>query len=765
MILFSLAMLCGVASLQTFAALPDPRWGWLALAALPMLRGAGGWRAGAGLVLGFAWALWRAGAVLTAELPLELEGETLQIEGRIAGLPRQRGDSLQFELDTARMLALGREWPGPARMRLSWYRTAPQLIPGEHWRLAVRVKRPYGFSNPGGFDYEGWLFQQRIRATGYVIGGRHNQRLAPAQGAWLERWRQVLERRLERALAGYPQAGVVTALAIGVQEGIASAQWRVFNATGTSHLISVSGLHIALVAGIGFVLGRWGWSLAGRGALYLPAPRAGALIGLLAAALYAALAGFSVPTQRSLVMVAVLMLGLLRDERLASAELLALALLAVLLIDPLAVMAAGFWLSFGAVAFIVYGMQARHGKPSLWWRIGRVHLVVALGLTPLLLMLFGQDPLIGPIANLVAVPYVSLLVLPLVLIGSACAGFAETFAAYCLQVAAILLDWLWIYLDWWSRFDTMLWQRPLPAGWAIAAGSVGVALLLMPRGMPARWLGLVWCLPLLVYTPQRPATGEIWFSLLDVGQGLAALVQTHRHALLFDAGARYSERFDAGRAVILPYLREQGIRALDTVIISHADNDHRGGWPGVREAVPVARVLTSAPALIEGPQVRPCRAGAHWEWDGVQLAILHPPAQAIGSENNQSCVLRVSNRDHAVLLTGDIEVEAERQLIEHYAGDLKAQILVAPHHGSHSSSSPEFIEAVAPAYVLFPVGYRNRYGFPAADIVARYTARGARVYNSAAEGMIRFEIGTAIAPPYRHRAFSRRYWHTRPIGP
>ena len=761
----AIAFLLGVLALQSCAELPDVRWVAASLALIPVILFLPVLRIPASLALGFLWALFRADGVLSHGLPPKLEGETVQVEGKVVGLPRvfqsfSNQEGVRFDLEVTGLTAFKRTWPSPGRIRLSWYGEAQVPIPGESWRFHVRLRRPHGFMNPGGFDYEGWLFQQGIRATGYVVKSRHNTRLTEPRGEFIDRLRQSLQNQLTKILRETGQGGVIVGLAIGAQEGIPQDQWRVFNRTGTSHLIAISGLHIGLVAGLGYFLGRWLWSLCGRATLFLAAPRSGAMMGLLMALGYSALAGFSIPTVRTLIMIAVMMAGIFVNRRFSPLDLLLMALWLVLLADPFAVMSAGFWLSFVAVALILYGMAGRVRPAGLWWKIGRVHYVVGLGLMPLLLLLFGQNPTLGPLANLVAVPWVSFGVVPLVLLALLVLPLYEGAGALLLRFAEQLLAWLWPYLEWLSNLHFAAWHRPPPELWMGIAALVGVLLLLMPRGLPGRWLGLVWLSPLVFHPPYRPADGKFWFTLLDVGQGLAAVIHTKDHVLVYDTGPRMSEAFDTGRTVVVPYLRQHGIERVDTVVVSHGDNDHIGGLEGLKEEFPIGHIFTSVPESIRFQQAEPCQDGQHWRWEGVNFEVLHPPPGAFGKENDQSCVLRVSANGFSVLLPGDIERGGEERLFKSHADNLRAQVLVAPHHGSKSSSSPAFIEAVGPEQVLFPAGYGNRFDFPSKEILKRYADGGAITLKTSETGAIQLRIrrGRMDAEPYRHMA--HRYWHS-----
>lgn len=765
MVAGTLAFLGGIVIFQFQPEVPHLAWSAVLLPLLlsPWLASSRWRRIARSLSLaaaGLLWAWLHAAYVLHHELPAVLEGEDLVVEGVIASLPETDGQRARFLFEVEQMHYRGEDVPPPGRMRLAWYRPYPELEAGQRWRLQVRLKRPYGMANPGTFDYEGWLFQQRIRATGYVRDGADTELLTEDSGGFpLQRLRQGLHERLRIAVGEHPLGGLVTALALGERRGVTRGQWQLLRATGTNHLIAISGLHIGIVAGLLFFLVRRLWPWPGR----LAAPRAAALAALAGAAVYAALAGFSVPTQRALVMVAVAMLALYSGRAQRPARVLALALLAVLLLDPLAVLSPGFWLSFGAVTVILYGMGGRLAASGWWWRWGRVQVLVALGLAPLLALWFQQVPLVAPLANLLAVPWVSLVVVPLVLSGTALLSLWPWGGEGLLSLAAMGLDGLWWWLGWCGGLLPSGWSTLAATPWTLLPALIGLAWLLAPRGWPARWLGLIWLLPMLLLRPAGPAPGEAWVSVLDVGQGLAALVRTSGHTLLYDTGPRYGPEADAGDMVIVPVLRHYGIRRIDTLILSHGDSDHSGGAGAVFEAHEVGRFLSGVAAPLSWREHEPCAAGQHWQWDGVDFAVLFPPPEGTrsGRGNDSSCVLRISTTGGAMLLTGDIEAAAERRLLAGAPQLLAADVLVAPHHGSKTSSTAPFVTAVAARHVLFSVGYRNRYGFPHPTVAARYRNAGAELHNTAAQGAITVRLGAAgvAVESWRHQA--RRYWFSR----
>jgi competence protein ComEC len=763
-----LAFLAGILLVQQLSALPSLAWAWLLL---PFAVAAWRWpRFGLPILFfltGILWVTFRAGNLLADKLPTVLEGADLRVEGRIADLPVASERGLRFAFD------IERAWQGdqpvgvPRTVQLSVYGATPTLRVGDVWEFTVRLKRPHGFQNPGGFDYEAHLFQLRVRATGYVREHEPSRLIAPLgaladgvlPGYRLNRFRQALSGRIQTLLPENRFAPMITAFANGDDDAIPDDQWQVLTRTGTGHLIAISGMNIGLVAGLVFFLARWLWSLPGVTVLLVPAPLVAAGAALLAALSYAALAGFAIPTQRALVMLVVVLGGVFLRRRTSPSVLLAIGLLTVLLVDPLAVMSPGFWLSFAAVAVILYVVNSGIGSG---WRErlvawGRVQWAVAVGLLPVLLLLFQQASLSGPVANLIAIPVIETLVIPATLLGVvATLALPDSIAQWPFFLAATALELLWIPLEALARLPGTLWSQHTPAFWTVAAAVIGAALLLAPRGIPARWLGLVWLLPMFLVRPAPVATGEARVTLLDVGQGLAVVVQTAGHTLVYDTGARLSARFDAGRAVVVPYLRHAGVTRVDTLIVSHGDNDHIGGSASLLAAIPVTQVLSSVPERLANAKA--CRNGQSWEWDGVHFAMLHPDAGSQLEGNNRSCVLRVESRFGQALLPGDIAARAERELLLRAEEQLRADILVVPHHGSKSSSTESFLDAVRPRVALLPAGYLNRYKHPHPRVVARYRERGIALEDSATAGAITVELGNRGLQLTRYRETQRRYW-------
>lgn len=767
MVLSVIAFLCGVLWVQHLPALPSLAW-----AAILVPLAALAWRLPRVmlpllfLVIGALWTVWRADLVLGKFLPKDLEGVDLQVEGRIADLPAPGEHGLRFAFDVNQAWYRDQPVHLPRRVMLSRYDQPVPPAVGDVWRFTVRLKQPHGFQNPGGFDYEAHLFQQRVRATGYVRNDPPPQRMSRLAEASeflprfrLNRFRQQLSERIQALIPGRRFTAMVTAFANGDDDSMPDDQWMVLTRTGTSHLVAISGMNIGLVAGLVYFLLRRLWAWPGWTVLCRPAPQVAAAGALLAAIGYAALAGFAIPTQRALVMLTVALASTLTGRRVAASTLLALALLAVLVFDPLAVLAPGFWLSFAAVAVILYAMRPRPepGRLAKLLTWGRVQWAVSLGALPIVLFLFQQTSVVGPIANLVAIPVIEIVVIPATLAGVvASLTLPDWLASWPFVLANQALEWLWPALEFFSKLPGGLWTQPGPPIWAVIAALIGILLLLAPRGFPARWLGAIWLLPLLTTRPAGPAPGATWVTLLDVDQGLSVVVQTASHVLVYDTGARYSARFDAGRAVLVPFLRHAGIAGIDTLIVSHGDNDHIGGSTSLLAAVPTTHMFSSVPERLTGAE--PCVAGQRWIWDDVTFEILHPPPDSSLKGNNRGCVLRVESRYGSVLLPGDIGARAERELLLEREPELAAEVLVIPHHGSRSSSTESFIETVHPRLALLPVGYRNRYHHPHPDVMKRYRERGVAVMASPAAGAIDVHLEPAGPSVHRFRDEHRRYW-------
>jgi competence protein ComEC len=761
MLYSALAFLAGVCALQLCPELPALSSWWLGACVAVAFTPAAWLRGAAVAAAGFLWACWHASQVASLYLPEDLEGRDVRVQGVVQGLPERLGDDrlrLRFLIEK---VSTGKQWRTlQLPVRLSWYRQSGAVHAGERWQLLVRLKRPRGFSNPGGFDYERWLFARGIRATGYVRNSGLNRLTAPAAQYSLARLRQRLSSHLQHLQVSPPMRALLRGLGVGDRSGMSADQWRVLQHTGTSHLLAISGLHVGLVAGLAFFLGAKVWS-ALVAVQRWPAQRVASLCAMSAALFYALLSGFQVPAQRALVMVSMFMLANLWGGKPEPWRVWAAALWVILLLDPLSVLTAGFWLSFAAVALILLLTAGYTGKCSRWRRLLRVQIGLFFGLTPLLWAWFQQISLSAPLANLVAIPWVGLVVVPVLMAGVICLPFSPTLADWLLGVSAHLLSVLWWLLERLADLPVALWQTPPATGLWMLVFALGVAAALLPRALSLMPLSLLLVTAVFKLQAERPGHGEVWFTLLDVGQGLAAVLETRNHVLVYDSGPAFAGGFNTGEAVIVPFLIKRGYRHVNRLIISHADKDHIGGAQTVFERLNVLSVQSGEAGAIDWARASACRSGYHWLWDGVHFEYLAPYEREQG--NNSSCVLRVETADgRLLLLPGDIEGKIEQWLVRQHLQRLAADVLVAPHHGSRTSSSAEFVQAVKPDYVLFPVGYRNRFGFPRPEVVARYRAIGAALFDTAGSGAIQLRVGAGESLRIvAQRRRSKRYWHTK----
>ena len=765
-----LAFAAGVLALQLQPALPAAAWvGLFAFVPLLFLRKKILYLPAA-FAAGFCWALGLAHLKLADRLAPELEGRDIEMIGVVASLPATGERSLRFEFEpeTALQPAQARL---PRKILLSWYRgplyeEQPSVAtepphPGERWRFTVRLRRPHGHFNPHGFDYEAWLLERGVGATGYVRS-RGSPLLLGTRNSFsdrIEKIRESARERFKRVLGETPASGILVALAVGDQRSISAEEWRLFNRTGVTHLMSISGLHVTLISGLFAWLASRLWRRSPYLVLRLPARKAGAAAAIVGALGYTLVAGFAVPAQRTFWMVTVVAAALWSGRIASPARTLALALAVVLAFDPWAVLSAGFWLSFGAVALIFFVSDGTGSTGRQWLR---VQWAITIGLAPAALFLFAQVSVVGPLANAVAIPAVSAVVTPLALAAAALPWDA------LLELAAWLVQWLLQFLEWCASQPAAVWQQHTPPLWSVLLALAGVAWLLAPRGVPWRAAALAPLRAAAALPPAAPAPGEAWITTLDVGQGLAVLVRTANRALLYDAGPAFGAEADSGERIIAPYLRAEGIARLDAMIVTHNDTDHAGGAASVLDNFEVDAALSSLPAghplLGQVPASRRCAAGQRWNWDGVDFEILHPAtAQARAKKSNDlSCVLKVIAGGHSMLLTGDIETPAEAELVGRGAAAVAADVLLVPHHGSRSSSSAAFLAAVKPAAAVVPVGYRNRFGHPNAGVLGRYSLMDIRIFRTDRDGAVTVGLANQGVAVKGERQQRRRYWHDAP---
>lgn len=737
--------------------------------------------------LGFASTAWRAEARLADRLDPVLEGRDIIATGVIAEMPRltATGTRLLFAPESATLA--GTPVRLPQRLSLAWYagadddtvlaEPAEALRAGQRWRLPLRLRLPHGNLNPHGFDLELWLFERGIGGTGSVRShaGSVALKLADTAAHPVERLRQRVRDSITATVADADAAGVIAALAIGDQAAIDRHGWDLYRQTGLAHLLSVSGLHVTVFSWLAAALIGRLWRLHPPLSLRLPAPHAARWGGLACAAGYALLAGWGVPAQRTVAMIAVVLLLRSAGRRWPLPAVLLAAALAVALADPWALLQPGFWLSFVAVALLFAAEPAqpaprgnsRMARVTAVLRTGlRTQLVATVALAPLSLLFFQQFSIVGFVANLVAIPLVTLLIVPLALLGMVAAPLWLPAAGLVQALNAVLLAL--------AGWPAGVWTAAAAPPWAVAAGLLGGSIVVLPLPWRQRGCGLLLMLPLLAPPVARPGHGDFELVAADVGQGSAVLLRTRTQLLLYDTGPAWTADADAGSRLLLPLLRARGEPVVHRLVLSHGDADHTGGAAALIEALPVHELLASLPeghalwtsAAARGARRTRCAAGQGWTWDGVRFDVLHPPPAlhaAAPKANAVSCVLRVQGARHSVLLAGDVEAAQEAALVQAHGAALRADVALVPHHGSRTSSTPAFVVAVAPRVALVQAGYLSRFGHPAPDVVARWATRGAAVVRSDRCGAWswRSDAGDAAGSGTCEREVRRRYWHHR----
>ncbi|WP_114240014.1 DNA internalization-related competence protein ComEC/Rec2 [Dyella sp. C9] len=747
-------LLSGVLATQWLNPLP-PRWMCLVLMAVAggaMLRG-GRVRLLAWCLLGMAWASLRGGSAMDARLPRELEGQDIQLSGQLIDLPKVGPDSAGFLLRVDGASVAGTPLDLHGRVRVNWYNGAPPLRACSRWQLTVRAKRPRGLLNPGGGDAERSALERGVVASGYVRDA------AEQAASWcIDSARERISRGIAERIAVPRDTAFVQALAVGDTRGFSNRDWDVARANGISHLIAISGFHVGVAASFGVWLARLLYLCLPTLALRLPRPQLEAGVALLLAAVYSALAGFGLATVRSLLMIAVVAWARCLRRQPAGLQSLALALVVVLVFDPLCVLSAGFWLSFAGVAFLMLCLVVRaRGLRGFLHELTMAQLAMSLALLPLTLWFFGQASLVGGLANLVAVPFVSLVIVPCTLMGVLLLGLCPPAATPVLWCAGKLVHLQWWLLDLMAGWPGAHWYLPDVRLVPVVLAMIGATWLLMPRGVPARWLGGLLFLPLLFPPRNLPLHGGFQLWMLDVGQGLSVLVRTRHHALLYDAGARYPSEFDLGEAAVLPSMRALGLGRLDLLVASHADNDHAGGIPAVAAAYPDAERRSGEPERLPLPMAA-CAEGQSWQWDGVTVQVLRVGART-ESGNDRSCVILVEGVGGRALLTGDISSRVEPAVVASLPPG-PPLVLTVPHHGSRSSSSAAFIAATDPVLALFSAGWRNRFRHPHPLVVERYEKAGVAWLNTATAGAIQVDVPPDGPPRVvaRWRQRQSRYW-------
>jgi competence protein ComEC len=755
----ALALLAGVLLVQWLPSLP-PRWclGLLLCGALLLAWRWSRWRWLTCVLFGIVWAAWHSIAAMEARLPRALEGQDIVVTGSIIDLPQAGSDASRFTLRVEQATLDGHPVALHGRVTVSWYDAAPPLQPCTRWQLLLRLKRPRGLLNPGVADSERSALERGIVATGYVRDDHGNTRLAGPHWC-VDGVRDAVSRGIATRVRDPHDAALLQAFSVGDTRGLTPQDWEVARANGVSHLIAISGFHVGVAAVFGVWLAMLASVLWPRLGLWLPKPQAQAAAALLVAGIYSALAGFGLPTVRTLLMIAVVALARCSRRGSNGAQSLALAMIAILLFDPLAVLAAGFWLSFVGVSFLMLCLQSRgRGLRAFVHELSAGQLVMTVALLPLTLWFFGQASLVGALSNLIAVPLVSFVIVPCALLGMLLLGLCPPLATPVLWLAAQMAHAQWWLLERMASWPGAHWYLPTVQPYALLLALLGALWLFLPRGVPLRWLGLLLFLPLLWPPRQLPVEGAFQVWVLDVGQGLSVLLRTHEHTLVYDTGARYPSGFDLGEATVLPSIHALGITRLDMLMISHGDNDHAGGAEAVATAFPEAPRYAGEPARMPVP-MRQCVTGQSWQWDGVRFRVLSPVRGEGDRDNDSSCVLLVEGRGGRLLLTGDISSNVEPQVAV-ALGAGPAPVLLVPHHGSKTSSSSAFISALQPPLALVSAGWHNRFDHPRPEVLARYAEAHVPVFNTAEQGAIPLDF-PADAPPRRGPGWRQRqprYW-------
>ncbi|MDH3615730.1 MAG: DNA internalization-related competence protein ComEC/Rec2 [Gammaproteobacteria bacterium] len=712
------------------------------------------------VLLGFTLFMQAGQGVVDDRLEAQFANDSLLTRVRVVDFPRATGNSVVMlvePLDDRRL---------PPRSRLSWFEPPLQPSIGDVWELELRLKRPRGYSNPGVFDVEAWMFRQKIHASGYVVNGKRNRRLGTGTENTINAFRRQFVARASVATESRDASAVLAAVGVGARHLISSAQWDNYAMSGTSHLMAISGLHIGLAATFAFLLAR---ALLGGLRTKSNVQIAAIGVGVLVAMLYAAVSGFGVPAQRASLMLLVAALAVVRRRPVDPFATVSVAAVAVFILDPVATMTPGFNLSFAAVVLLLWLARCRNSTAGGRRFIARavntvrqlftMQVFLLLGLVPLTVILFDRVALLATPVNLVAVPLFSAVTVPLTLASLAIGDTFEQAGFAALQIAAESVDWLGALIEQVVR---------LPVADVTVAGVQGCAWLvvimpalwaILPQAWPGRWVAPLAVAGLLLHAPQPPNQSCFDAHILDVGQGLATAVQTRRSTLLFDTGASYRGGGSVAERVIVPFLKSKAIKRIDHLVVSHADNDHSGGVRAVHEYAEIGATLVGETLRQSSLPTFPCVAGQHWEADGVHFRILHPHRDSPHEGNDSSCVLLISVGPHSLLLTGDIEAGAEREIIEKN-GPLVADAVVVPHHGSSTSSGVPFVDAVSPLVAIVSAGYGNRWGFPKERVVMRWQAVGAEVLDTATSGAVSLRLCAAggLRDLRRDRYERRRFW-------
>lgn len=666
--------------------------------------------------------------------------QSVMVAGVVEGLPIQSQFGTRFILATNQLSQNGKTIPFKGNLELTWpSQFAKPIAPGDDWFLKIKLKTLHVDHNPGATDFSIWYLENRIAGIGTVQFTNQN-RLLKQHSLKLDSIRNNIKNQLKKSISSSDLYGLILALVIGDESSITQAQWDVLSKTGTNHLVVIAGLHIALCTGFIYFVVFWCWRLVPFFCLYVPAKQAGITASLLIAIVYAALAGFSLPTTRALLMLICFLSSQLSCQSKPAYHSFFLTLFVLLLFDPMAILSNHFWLSFGSIALILLTVSSLPFFVKAWRRLGGIQFSLALGLLPWTLFFFQKASLISALANMIAIPWFGFLVEPLCLLGTLFIFINQTIANTLLSFACDVLKYIWVLLIWLSHFKWSFILQDLSNPMLMIFASLGCTIILLPQAL--RLILPAWMLLLPLLFPPFPNVlqNEFVFTVLAVGQGLATVIQTQHHVLVYDTGPKFSPGQDAATRYLIPYLLFAHAKQVDMLIVSHPDADHSGGANSLLNTLPVKVFITSDLSKVHyvmKPKI--CLAGQHWLWDGVLFQIIYPDKSHLNQDNNSSCVLKVSVGKQAVLLPGDIETSAEKIILADHV-NLNSRVLIAPHHGSQTSSSMPFIQAIHPNDVIFATGFDNRFGFPNAAIVNRYNQLGVKELDTKNTGAVIFRI-------------------------
>ena len=699
-------------------------------------------------ILGFGWMGLFSIHALQANIDEKYFNTSINVVGTIADIPKISKHKTQFIFNVIE--------PFNATIKLAWYdKSKVKLRSGDQWKFLIKIKHNNSYQNKGGFDFEQWLFFKKFDATGYVRRSNSNQILKLNSGLSIDSVRQNIRQRLLDSITQLEFIGVINALIIGDRSLLNDSHWELFKSTNTTHLSVISGLHIGLISGFVFLLFSFLWRQCSLCALKLPASIVGAYFGLFSALSYALIAGFSIPTQRAFIMASVVFLSIIFRRNHSVWQLYGGALLMVLVTNPLSVFSVGFWLSFYVVAVIIYGVSQHQDRHWLF-RLLYIQLLISLSTVPLIAWFFSSGSILSPIANIVSIPVFSIITTPFSLLGIAL-SYMEliTLSDFVFSIANQSLIYLSIFLQYLQDFKFNQWQYTLISTSVLTLLIISILIWLLPSALKLRKIAFILAAVALLQPIDKITQDEVVITTLDVGQGLSHVVRTQNHVLVFDAGARYRSGFNMGEAVITPYLKSHQVDSIDLVVISHGDNDHIGGLNGLSKAVPINEIVSSVPEKVSSIASR-CQDKASWNWDGVVFKMLNISHNFSG--NNGSCVLKISNSNHSIILTGDIEKKAEKHLVNTWGNKLKADVLISPHHGSKTSSSELFLTTVSPRFVIVSSGYKNQFNHPANTILDRYKAHGIAILNTNCSGQIEVKLNNEITISHYRQEEKRYYW-------